>query len=103
MLLAILGVLSIPVAGALGERLFYRYWWAFSSIGLGVSAIALIHYFRSRGVCTLSEAKRQRTAIINAALVSLIVFVLVYLVWDFVIVEWIGIRMRLWHSPFRTH
>lgn len=101
LLVASLGLLSIPTAGALSDRLFYGYWWAFVSGGLLVTGIALAAHFRSRGVCTLDAARRRRREITSAALAALLVFVVSYLIWDYVIVEAIGIHMHLWRSPLR--
>ena len=100
LLLAALGVLSIPAAGALGIALFYDYWWAFIVVGLSVTGAALTVHFRRRGVCTLAQARHRHNEIQTAALAALLVFVIVYLVWDFMIVEYLGIRIGLWPSPF---
>ncbi len=100
LLLAALGVLSIPAAGALGLTLFYDYWWAFVAIGLAVAGAALTVYFRSRGICTLDHARRRRREIQSAALAAVLIFLGVYFIWDFVIVEYLGIRMGLWPNPF---
>ncbi len=100
LVVAALGILSIPAAGTLSLRLFYGYWWAFVTGGILTAAAALVVYFRRRGVCTLDEVNRRRREITNAALATLTLFVAVYLVWDYVIVELLGIRMGLWQYPF---
>ncbi len=81
-------------------RLFYGYWWAFIAGGGLTAAAALVVYFRCRGVCTVDAAKRRRREITSALLATLTLFVVVYLIWDYVIVEYLGVRMGLWHSPF---
>ncbi len=100
LLIAVLGILSIPTAGALSLRLFYGYWWAFVSAGVLTAAVALVIYFRRRGVCTLHDVNRRRREIMSAALATLTLLVAVYLIWDYVIVEYLGVRLGLWQNPF---
>ncbi len=36
----------------------------------------------------------------SAALATLTLLVAVYLIWDYVIVEYLGVRLGLWQNPF---
>jgi len=99
LLVAALGIVSVPVAGALAARLFYSYWWAFVGSGMLLGALGLIIHFRRRGVCTLDQAARRRNEIVSAALAVLLAFALVYLVGDFVVIELLGIKMGVWGNP----
>lgn len=98
-LVAALGIVSIPVAGALANRMFYTYWWAFVGVGLTVTVVALVPYLRGRGICSVDAALRRRAEIRNAVLATILVFAVTYLVWDFVVVEAIGIWMHIWKAP----
>jgi hypothetical protein len=61
--------------------------------------IGLIIYFRNEGICTLDEAKRQRQRVINTSLLVGTITVLLYLVFNFVILTELGIAMNLpWES-----
>lgn len=99
LVLAALGVVSIPVAGALASKLFYGYWPAFVGGGISLSVASLAVHYRRGGVCTLDQAKRRRREIVNAVGATVLAFAVAYLLWDFVIVEAIGIFMGLWQSP----
>lgn len=98
-LVAALGLVSIPVASALANRMFYTYWWAFVGLGLGIAVVALVPYLRGRGICSIDAAVRRRAEVRNAIFATVLVFAAAYLVWDFVVVEAIGIWMHLWKAP----
>ena len=99
LLLAVLGILSVPVAGALADRLFYHYWWPFIVFGLTVTVGSAAYYYRAPRDCAFDERKRIIRVRKNAILASLAVFAAVYVVFDFVIVEFLGMRMGLWTLP----
>ena len=58
-------------------------------------ALALVFYFRRRGVCTLSDARRQRNRIVNTSLFVLIFSVGIYIFWTYVAVQHWGIMVGL--------
>jgi hypothetical protein len=61
--------------------------------------VGLIVYFRKEGICTLNEVKRQRQRVINTSLVVGTITVLLYIVFNFVILTELGIAMDLpWES-----
>mgnify|MGYP001157231096 CR=1 FL=1 len=95
------GLASVSTAAALSDTLYWGkdgYWW-FRPAVLGLSAImviiGLISYFRNQGVCTLDDAKRERRRVVNTSLAVFTATVLAYLVWNFVILEVIGLAIGL--------
>ena len=103
--LVFFGLASVTTAAALSDDLYWGYngmgW--FRPLLLVASAlmvvIGLIIYFRNEGICTLDEAKRQRQRVINTSLLVGTITVLLYLVFNFVILTDLGIAMNLpWES-----
>ena len=64
-------------------------------IALGMVATGLIIHFRHRGICTLDEAKRERQRIINTTLAVLTATFLLYFIWNYIILEIIGIALGM--------
>ena len=89
--LVLLGLASISAAASLGNVLYGDYHWEFRLGAFVLLALALVVYFRRRGVCTLDQARRQRRRIINTSLVVLIFAVGIYIFWTYVAVHWFGI------------
>jgi len=98
--LVLLGLASISVAASLGNVLYGDYHWEFRLAALAFLALALIVYFRRRGICTLDQARRQRHRIINTSLVVLIFAAGIYIFWTYVAVHWFGIWAGL---PWRQY
>jgi hypothetical protein len=98
--LVLIGLASISVAASLGNVLYGDYHWEFRLAALFFLVLALILYFRRRGICTLDEARRQRHRIINTSLVVLIFAVGVYIFWAYVAVHWFGVWVGL---PWRQY
>jgi NADH:ubiquinone oxidoreductase subunit 6 (subunit J) len=98
--LVLLGLASISVAASLGNVLYGDYHWEFRLAALVFLALALVVYFRRRGICTLDQVRRQRNRIINASLVVLIFAVGIYVFWTYVAVHWLGIWVGL---PWRQY
>ena len=64
-------------------------------IALGMVATGLVIHFRSRGICSLDEAKRERRRIVNTTLAVLTATFLIYFVWNYIILEIIGIALGM--------
>lgn len=103
--LVFFGLASVSTAAALSDDLYWGYngmgW--FRPLLLVASAlmvvVGLIVYFRKEGICTLNEVKRQRQRVINTSLVVGTITVLLYIVFNFVILTELGIAMDLpWES-----
>ena len=99
--LVLFGLASVSTAAALSDRLYWgptRYVLYAVSVALAVAGLVL--YFRRRGVCTLDAAKRERRRIINTTLLVLLGGALTYLLWNYVILDLIGIAVGLpWQPP----
>jgi magnesium-transporting ATPase (P-type) len=94
--LVMFGLASVSTAAALSDTL---YWGPFRPILYGFTLIfigvGLTFHFRSQGICTLDEAKQQRTRIINTAMLVLIASLVTYLFFNYVILEFVGIAVGL--------
>src|SRR5690242_3076609 len=66
------GLASISAAASLSNVLYGDYHWQFRLFALAFLALALIIYFRRKGICTLRQARRERNRIINTSLLVLI-------------------------------
>lgn len=93
--LVLLGLASITAAADLGDVLYGNYRWIFRSVALAFLALALVVYFRRKGICTLDQARRERNRIINTALVVLIFAVGIYIFWTYIAVHYWGIAVGL--------
>lgn len=103
--LVLFGFASVSSAAALSNDLY----WGTNGMGwfrpllslLSVVCVAagLVLYFRAQGVCSMDEAKRQRTRIVNTSLVVLFLSLTAYLLFNFVILTEVGIALDLpWES-----
>jgi hypothetical protein len=93
--LVMLGLASLAVATDLGNVLYGEYRWLFRGGALAFLALALFFYFRSRGICTLDGARRERNRIINTSLLVLVFAVGIYIFWTYVAVHYWGIAVGL--------
>lgn len=95
--LVLFGLGSVSFAASLSDTLYGSYKWVFRSIALIFLLASLFWYFYTKEkVCSIDELKRKRKKIINMVLLSLIFFVLAYMIWLYVIVELIGIMLGIW-------
>ncbi len=93
--LVLLGLASISAAADLGNILYGNYRWIFRSVALAFLALALLVYFRRRGICTLDQARRARNRILNTTLVVFIFAVGIYIFWTYIAVHYWGIAVGL--------
>lgn len=94
--LVLFGLSSVSFAASLAGTLYGIYRWIFRGVGLFLLLLSLIFYFRQKGICTLDEAKKKRTMIINTIILSVIVAVLGYLFFLYVVVEYLGMLFGIW-------
>ena len=103
--LVLFGLASVSTAASLSDTLYWGtggYWWFRGTLNL-VSflcvVVGLVVYFRNQGICTLDEAKRQRQRVMNTSLLVVLIFILSYLVFNYVILTEVGIALNLpWES-----
>ena len=90
------GSSAIVAADQLSNDLYYS-WVRFALYGVSICMVSygLVLYFRNQGVCTLDDARRERRRVVNTSLAVFTSAVLAYLVWNFVILEIIGIAIGL--------
>lgn len=100
-ILVLFGLASVSSAAALSNSLYWGedgYGW-FRPTMLILAAIfvliGLVIHFRSRGICTLDQAKRARRKIINTSLLVIIISYISYLLLNYVILTEIGILLDL--------
>jgi len=103
--LVFFGLASVSSAAALSNDLYWGTngmgWFRplLSAVSVLLVLVGLILYFRSEGICTLDQAKKQRTRIVNTSLVVLILSTLIYLVFNYVVLTEVGIALDLpWES-----
>ena len=65
------------------------------SIAIAMVGVGLVIHFRCRGVCTLDQAKKERRRIINTTLAVLTSTFVIYFIWNYIILELIGIALGL--------
>lgn len=96
-ILVLLGLTTASFAASLSDTLYGQYRWAFRIVGLLALAASVVWYLRKhKGICTLDQVKRQKNQVINVILLSLIVGIVGYIVWLYVVVEYLGKILSIW-------
>jgi hypothetical protein len=98
-IIVLLGLGTTAFAASLADTLYGDYKWVFRGVGLVALIVALVVYFRNKGICTLDQAKKHRREIINKTLLVLFVGVVGYIVFLYVVVEFFGIWLGIWENP----
>jgi hypothetical protein len=96
LIFVLLGFSTVSFASSLADTLYGDYKWWFRGVGFLTLAASLLIYFRSKGVCSLSLAKKKRRQILNTILVSMAFGVLAYMFWLYVVVHYWGVWLGLW-------
>jgi len=97
LVLVALGVSTVSFGTSLADSWYGDYKWVFRGIGILSLIFALVLYFRkSKGICTLDEAKRRRNEIINTVLITLIAGIAGYLFFLYVVVHYLGVWLNIW-------
>lgn len=91
-----LWVISLSAATELTDVFYGTYKWLFRGIGLLALAFTLWYYFRTKGICTLDQAKRHRNKIISTTIVTLTGAILGYMFFLYVVVHYIGVWLEVW-------
>ena len=90
------GSSAIVAANGLSNDLYYS--WvrlALYAVSLCMLIIGLVIYFRNRGICDIDDLRRERRRVVNTSLALFAVTVLGYLVWNYVVLEVVGIALGL--------
>ena len=90
------GSSAIVAADQLSNDLYFgAVRWLLYLVALSMAGAGLTIHFRRDGICTLDDAKRERRRIVNTSLVVLTAAIVLYIVWNYVILELIGIAIGL--------
>ena len=96
-ILVVFGIGTLGFASSLADTLYGEYKWYFRLAGLLAMIIAVTLYLRrTKGICTIDEAKKRRNEIINAVALTLIAGVAGYLFFLYVVVHYIGVWLSIW-------
>ncbi len=93
--LVLFGIASVSAAASLGNVLYGDYAWAFRLAAGGFLVAGLMVYFRKRGICTLDQARRERTRLINVVTLVGITTTGIYLFWNYIVLHYWGIAAGL--------
>ena len=90
------GLASVSTAAALSDDLYYGQfrWWLYLATAIFLS-YGLYRYFNAKGICTIDDAKRERQKVINTTLLAVILTIITYFIWNYIILELIGIAVGL--------
>ncbi len=99
-IIVVFGLGTVSFAAGLGNVLYFQYRWVFMLFGLFAMAVAYILYLRKKGICTLNKAKRERQKIINQVIILLTLGVVIYLIFNYVVLEYIGYWLGIWELPW---
>ena len=90
------GLASVSTAAALSDDLYYGQfrWWLYLATVIFLS-YGLYRYFNAEGICTIDDVKRERQKVINTALLALILTIITYFIWNYIVLELIGIAVGL--------
>jgi hypothetical protein len=96
-ILVLLGISTVSFASSLSDIFYGTYKWWFRLAGFLTLVISLVYYFRRRrGICTIDDFKRRKNEIINFVALSVVVFVLSYIIFLYVIVHYLGAFLKIW-------
>ncbi|MCS5534473.1 MAG: hypothetical protein NZ802_01325, partial [Candidatus Poseidoniales archaeon] len=95
-LLVGLGLMTVSAGDALSNDLYFGpARWILYGLTIVLLSIGLYRHFQNQGICTIDQAKRERKRIVNTAILMLIVTFGIYFIWNYVILELLGIAVGL--------
>jgi len=90
------GSSAIVAADSLSNELYYSsFRYLLYSISFVLLIVGVILFFRNKGICTLNDAKKNKNRIINTTLMVFSLSIVVYLIWNFIVLEILGIAVGL--------
>jgi hypothetical protein len=93
--LVLFGLATVSAANSLGNKLYGENAWLFRLAALLFLVVGLVIHFRRRGICTLDEAKRQRTLLFNVSFLVVFTACALYIFWNYVVLHYWGIAAGL--------
>jgi hypothetical protein len=90
------GLASVSTAAALSDTLYWGpfRWWLFAATALFLG-YGLYRHFKADGICTIDDVKRERQKVVNTTLLAFTITIIGYLIFNYVILELIGIAVGL--------
>jgi hypothetical protein len=90
------GLASVSTAAALSDDLYFGQfrWWLYLATAIFLS-YGLYRHFNADGICTIDDVKRERQKVINTTLLVVILTIIIFIVWNYIILELIGIAVGL--------
>ena len=90
------GLASVSTAAALSDTLYWGpfRWWLYSATGLFL-CYGLYRHFKSDGICTIDDVKRERQKVVNTTLLAFTIAIVGYLIFNYLLLELIGIAVGL--------
>lgn len=96
-ILVLFGLSTAAFAASLSDVLYGEYKWWFRLAGLVLLTASFVFYLRrSKGICTIDQAKKRRNEVINLAFIIFSVGAVGYILWLYVGVEFIGYVLGIW-------
>ncbi len=94
--LVMFGLASVSTAAALSDTLYWGpfRWWLYAATVLFL-CYGLYRYFKSDGICTIDDVKRERQKVVNTTLLAFTIAIVGYLIFNYLILELIGIAVGL--------
>ena len=94
--LVMFGLASVSTAAALSDTLYWGpfRWWLFAATALFLG-YGLYRHFKSDGICTIDDVKRERQKVVNTTLLAFTIAIVGYLIFNYLILELVGIAVGL--------
>ena len=90
------GSSAIVAADQLSNDLYYSWVrWLLYAASATMLTIGMVIYHSSKGICTLDDAIRNRRKVINTTLLTFTTAIMAYLIWNFIVLEILGIAVGL--------
>lgn len=90
------GSSAIVAADSLSNDLYYSpFRYLLYLISTLFLLAGLILFFKKKGICTLNDAKKNQRYVINTSLAVFTITIIVYLIWNYLILEVIGLLVGL--------
>lgn len=95
-ILVMFSLASVSTAAALSNNLYFSAvrWWLYLASFLLIS-YGLYRTFKADGICSIEDVKRERKKVINTSLAVFSITLVSYLIFNYVILELVGIAVGL--------
>ena len=92
-----LGISTVAFGSELANVQYKEYAWVFRLIGVLALLVSVISYLRrEKGICTIDEAVKRKTEVINIISLAVIGGIIGYVVFLYGFVELWGLLLGLW-------